>query len=206
MSAVAGLPAFEPGPVVLEGRHVRLVPLVAEHLDGLCAAGADAQIFRWMGALSFADRQRGAAHVDWSLGEATAGRAVPFTIVRRDDERLVGQTQLFDIHRADRGLEIGWTWIGRPWQRTPVNTDCKRLLLGHLFDDLGALRVQLKTDSRNTASRAAMERIGCQFEGVLRNHRVLPDGSLRHSAFYSVIREEWPTVRAHLDGLLTRAD
>ena len=205
MSAVpAGLPPFTPGPVTLEGRHVRLVPLVPEHLDGLCAAGADDDLFRWLGDLRFSDRQRASRHLDWSLAEAAAGRAVPFTILLATDGTPVGQTQYLDLQPADRGLEIGWTWIGRPWQRTPVNTECKRLLLGHAFDDLGALRVQLKTDGRNAASRAAMKRIGCRFEGLLRNHRILPDGSLRHSAYYSVIREEWPAVRQHLDELLAR--
>jgi RimJ/RimL family protein N-acetyltransferase len=124
---------------------------------------------------------------------------VPFAIVLRASGRAVGSTRYIDIRRAHRGLEIGWTWIGREWQRTAVNSECKRLLLEHAFEVLGALRVQLKTDARNTRSQRAIERLGAKREGVLRAHMVLADGFVRDSVMYSVIAAEWPSVKQGLE-------
>ena len=220
---------FAPRPLVLTGRHVRLVPLTRGHLEPLLAAGTDPELWRWMPRPYFADRALASAWVDAALAEMDAGRAVVFaTCAPRGEEahdagdvgdagnadgergtgdaawQPVGSTRFFDIQPEHRALEIGWTWIGTPWQRSAVNTEAKLLMLTHAFEALGALRVQLKTDSRNARSRAAMERIGCQFEGVLRNHMLLPDGSHRHSAFYSVIADDWPQCKAHMEGLLAR--
>jgi RimJ/RimL family protein N-acetyltransferase len=196
-------PDFDPRPVVLEGRHVRLEPLTREHLDPLLAVGDDPAIWRWMPHDYFCDRDLARAWIEEAVTEMEAGRAVVFATCHRDDGP-VGCTRFFDIARPHRSLEIGWTWIAPPWQRSPVNTEAKLLMLGHAFDDLGALRVQLKTDSRNDKSRRAMERVGCRFEGVARNHMLLPDGSHRHSAFYSVIADEWPQVKAGLQARLTQ--
>jgi len=208
MTELDELPAFAPQPVVLEGQHVRLEPLGPQHIDELLDAGADREVFRWMPTVDFTSRASAAAWLDAAVAEGEAGRAVAFATCALQPDgtaRAVGSTRFFDFIPPNRGLEIGWTWIGRPWQRTALNTEAKRLMLGHAFEAWGALRVQLKTDSRNAKSRAAMERIGCGFEGVLRNHVLLPDGSMRHSAFYSVIAEEWPAVRERLDGFLGRS-
>ena len=116
--------------------------------------------------------------------------------------RAIGSTGYLDIDRPNRALEIGMTWYGLAYQRTAVNTECKYLLLRHAFDDLGALRVCLKTDSRNVRSQQAIERIGAIREGTLRNHRITWDGVNRHSVFYSVIDSEWPAVRSALEAKL----
>jgi RimJ/RimL family protein N-acetyltransferase len=196
--------SFAPLPLVLTGRHAELQPLGQKHLDDLLDAVSDAELWRWMPRQYFLDRGLAREWIDTAVTEQADGRAVPFAIIDRTSGRAVGSTRLFDFHREHRGLEIGWTWIGTAHQRTALNTECKRLLFGHAFDDLDALRVQLKTDSRNKRSRAAMERVGASFEGVLRNHVLLPSGDMRHSAYYSVIAEDWPAIRQRLDELLDR--
>jgi len=193
---------FEPRPLVLTGTHAELRPLEQEHRDDLLAAGSDPELWRWMPRQYFLDADLAFAWIETAVTERAEGRANPFAIIDRDTGRAVGSTRLFNYQRAHRGVEIGWTWIGTKHQRTPINTECKRLLLGHAFSDLDALRVQFKTDSRNQCSRTAIERIGARFEGVLRNHVLLPSGDMRHSAYFSVIAEEWPAVREHLDALL----
>ncbi|MFP6614994.1 MAG: GNAT family protein, partial [Candidatus Hydrogenedentota bacterium] len=116
---------------------------------------------------------------------------VPFAIKHMEDDKIVGSTRYIDVRREHRGLEIGWTWVGLDYQRTPVNTECKFLLFKHAFDDLGAFRVQLKTDSRNDQSQNAIQRIGAKREGTLRNHTKLWDGYLRHMVMFSVTHKEW---------------
>ena len=116
--------------------------------------------------------------------------------------RVVGSTSYLNISRGDRGLEIGSTWLGRPWQRTGINTEAKYLLLRHAFEDLGAVRVQLKTDARNLQSQAAIERLGAVREGVLRKHMLVRDGHLRDSVMYSVTDDEWPAVKTRLEVLV----
>lgn len=200
-------PPFDPRPLVLEGRHVWLEPLAPRHLDELLVAGADRELFRWMPTVDFSKRDSAAAWIDAAVAEMEAGDGVVFaTCVRRDDgpPLAVGSTRFFDLRREHRALEIGWTWIGTPWQRSAVNTEAKRLMLACAFERWGARRVQLKTDSRNVRSRAAMERVGASFEGILRHHVVLPDGSPRDSAFYSILAGEWPGVRDRLDAFLGR--
>jgi RimJ/RimL family protein N-acetyltransferase len=204
MRGAMSSPAFDPRPVVLEGRHVRLEPLTRDHLEPLLAVGDDPAIWSWMPRAFFCDRALATDWVDEAIAEMEAGRAVVFATCHRSEDRPVGCTRFFDIQRPQRSLEIGWTWIATPWQRTPVNTEAKLLMLGHAFEDLGALRVQLKTNSGNERSRRAMERIGATFEGVARNHMLLPSGDHRHSAFYSVINDEWPQVKALIEGLLAR--
>jgi len=133
------------------------------------------------------------------------GREVPFVIVDRRSGRIAGSTRFLEITPAHRGIEIGWTWLSPDAWRTAINTECKRLLLGHCFDTLGMIRVQLKTDRRNERSQRAIERLGATREGVLRHHRIMPDGYLRDTVYYSILAEEWPAVRTRLDAWL-RAD
>jgi RimJ/RimL family protein N-acetyltransferase len=194
---------MDPRPVVLEGSVVRLEPLAQAHTADLFAV-LDDEIWRFMPSAVARTIEDVRAMIDEAIAAARLGTEVPFAIVLRASGRAVGSTRYIDIRRAHRGLEIGWTWIGREWQRTAVNSECKRLLLEHAFEVLGALRVQLKTDARNTRSQRAIERLGAKREGVLRAHMVLADGFVRDSVMYSVIAAEWPSVKQGLERSLDR--
>jgi len=190
-------------PVVLEGSVVRLEPLSLDHLAGLTEVGLDAELWRWTIAniSSPADLR---AYVVAALEAAGEGREVPFATVERSSRRVIGSTRFLAIDAHHRRLEIGYTWIAPPWQRGPVNTEAKLLMLAHAFDTLGALRVEFKTDSLNERSRRALLAIGAAEEGTLRNHMVTDTGRRRHSVYYSVIDDEWPQVRMHLESRLAR--
>ncbi|HEX4897912.1 MAG TPA: GNAT family N-acetyltransferase [Candidatus Limnocylindrales bacterium] len=190
-------------PVTLEGRIVRLEPLAERHLDDLAAVGLDAAIWRWTIARP-ATRDDLAAWLAAAVSNRAAGTELPFATVDVASGRAIGSTRFLSIVPEHRRLEIGWTWVGRAFQRTGANREAKLLQLGHAFGDLGANRVEFKTDSRNEASRAALLGIGATFEGIFRNHMVMPDGPLRHSAYYAVTVEDWPAVRTHLEQLLDR--
>jgi RimJ/RimL family protein N-acetyltransferase len=136
--------------------------------------------------------------IEQACEESAAGRQIPFAIIHLASGRAVGSTRYLDIRREDRGIEIGWTWLGKAYQRTAMNTECKWLLLRHAFETLAAHRVQLKTDLRNLASQRAIERLGAVREGVLRRHMLLPDGHLRDSVYYSILDTEWPAVKERL--------
>lgn len=197
--------------VTLSGRHVRLEPLGERHAADLAEAGHDAEIWRYIPREPLADVEDAREFIRSALEAAKDGSQMPFAIVeqvsdlRRNDSsgnatgRAIGSTRYLDIRREHRGLEIGWTWLGRAWQRTAANTECKRLLLEHAFERLGALRVQLKTDARNLKSQRAIERIGGVQEGVLRAHMVMPDGFVRDSVMYSITAGEWPAVKRRLE-------
>jgi len=189
---------MEAGPVTLSGRHVRLEPLAERHAADLAEAGRDEEIWRYMPRRPLARVEDALEFIGAALEAAKDGSQVPFAIVEPSG-RAIGSTRYFDIRREHRGLEIGWTWLGRAWQRTAVNTECKRLLLEHAFEALGALRVQLKTDARNLRSQRAIERIGGVREGVLRAHMVMPDGFVRDSVMYSITAGEWPGVKRRLE-------
>jgi RimJ/RimL family protein N-acetyltransferase len=186
-------------PVTLTGRVVRLEPLSEAHVPDLTIAGQDESIWRYMlyGIVRTEAQMR-----EWVreiLSRQAHGTDLPFAVIHLEAGRAIGSTRYLDIRHDDRGLEVGGTWYGVAYQRTAVNTECKYLLLRHAFEGLGCLRVQLKTDLRNERSQKAIERIGAVKEGVLRNHMILPDGSIRHSVFYSIIDSEWPGVKAQLE-------
>jgi RimJ/RimL family protein N-acetyltransferase len=187
-------------PVTLEGAHVRMEPLdLARHWDGLLAIGLEPSLWRWtIAQIASADALR--AYLDEALREAAAGRALPFATIDRASGRVAGCTRFGNIDAHHRRMEIGWTWVGLPWQRTHINTNAKYLMLRHAFETLRCGRVELKTDARNDKSRTAMERMGAQFEGVLRQHMLRDDGTWRDSAYYSVLDHEWPAVKARLEG------
>ncbi len=193
-----------PTPVTLElpGGRARLVPYSHEHVPQLVEAMGDGSLFRWMPVPPPVTPELMSAFMGKALGAQARGEEIAFTIMDRSTGRAVGSTRYLDIRHADMGLEIGWTWLGDAAQRTSINTECKLLLLRHAFEELGALRVQLKTDARNARSRAAIGRIGARFEGILRRQRVLPDGHVRDSAYYSIIAQEWEFVRDRLDFML----
>ena len=124
--------------------------------------------------------------------------------MERSSGLVIGSTRFGSIDREHLGVEIGWTWIAQRWQKTPINTEAKYLMLKHAFEKLGCIRVQFKTDSQNTQSRAALLRIGAREEGVFRNHMVTYSGRIRHTVYFSIIKSEWPHVKARLEDKLQR--
>lgn len=196
---LAGLPLFDPRPVVLSEFSVRLEPLASGHAaDLFVAAAQDPETWRYMPVSGFADVAAVERWIDEAAERRAAGGEIAFAIVDALAGRAVGSTRYLDIRREHRGLEIGYTWLSPTVRRTAMNTICKYLLLCHAFDSLGAIRVQLKTDSRNAVSQTAIDRLGAVREGMLRNHMICWDGSLRDSVYYAIIRADWPAIRARL--------
>ena len=167
------------------------MPLAPEHTESLFENIGHPNIFRYMPYKGPETLDEMRALVDTSLELAQREGDVPFAIKHLEDDTFVGSTSYIDVRKNDRGLEIGGTWVGLDYQRTPVNTECKFLLLKHAFEDLGAFRVQLKTDSRNNKSQEAIARIGAKREGTLRNHMKLWDSHLRHTVMFSITHKEW---------------
>ncbi len=185
--------------VVLERGPVRLEPLAEAQLEALWACAQDADLWRHSPE-PVHTREDLAEYLRQALLAAAVGAAMPYAIVHQD--RIVGSTRLARIDRHHGVAEIGWTWIARDWQRSIVNTSCKRLLLGHAFDVLELARVELRCHAENHRSRAAIERLGARHEGILRSHMHMPAGPRRDTCVYAILREEWPQVRARLDGFL----
>ena len=196
-------PDFDPRPITLNGEHVRLVALRMEHAQALLEAADEDEIWRWM-----LPRPRGVEgyerYIRWALDQTVLGQQLPFAVMRKTDGVLVGTTRYAHIDPPNRTLEIGYTLYGKGARRTPVNTECKLLLLRHAFETLGANRVWLQTDKRNEPSQAAIARLGATKEGELRNERVLSDGHLRTSVVFGITKEDWPRVRERLLGYLAR--
>jgi RimJ/RimL family protein N-acetyltransferase len=189
-------------PLVLEGRRIRLEPLSRDHLADLAAVAYDASIWRWTIARPI-DEAGLRTWVDQALANAAAGTEVPFATVDQASGRAIGSTRYLSIVAEHRRLEIGWTWVGMAFQRTGANREAKLLQLTHAFEGLGAHRVEFKTHAANERSRAALLGIGATFEGVFRRHMIMPDGSRRDSAYYSVTIDDWPRVKAALaEGLV----
>ena len=186
-------------PVMLEGDHVRLEPLTLGHLEVLCAVGLDPELWRWTG-VTVTTRERMDAYVRTALEWQVAGSAVPFATVERASGKVVGSTRFANMSVQDRRVEIGWTWIAPPWQRTVINTEAKYLMLRHAFEVWDMNRVELKTDVLNTKSRRAIERLGAKEEGVFRHHQVTESGRLRDTVYYSILREEWGEIGKRLAG------
>lgn len=182
---------FHPKPVTLQDERVRLEPLQAQHAPGLYAVGRASRIWEFLPGVLFRDLDDAASWIDGTRRETDSGKRIAFAIVDLGANCIAGSTSYLDITRDHRMLEIGWTWLGIAYQRTFINTVCKFLLLRHAFEVLGAIRVQFKTDRCNTRSRQAIERIGGAFEGIHRNHMILPDGKIRATAFYSITDSEW---------------
>ncbi len=187
--------------VTLTGRHVRLEPMTEAHIPALAEIGAGQDFWHFM---LYGEMRTDADMRGWVTDILNRKGDLPFVAVHLASGRVAGATRFLNVVPKDRGLEIGGTWYGPEFQRTAVNTECKYLLLRHAFETLGAIRVQLKTDSRNVRSQKAIERIGGVKEGVLRNHMILPDGYIRHSVFYSIVDSEWPAVKTKLEAMLSR--
>jgi RimJ/RimL family protein N-acetyltransferase len=190
-------------PVTLEGSRVRLEPLRREHLDDLRQVAFDAPIWRWT-IMGDQDEPGLVRWVETALANAESGLEQPFATVDTATGRAIGSTRFLSIVPEHRRLEIGWTWIGTAFQRTGMNREAKLLQLTHAFETLGANRVEFKTHARNEPSRNALAGIGARFEGVFRHHMIMPDGSVRDSAYFSVIAPEWPRVKAGLRASIER--
>jgi RimJ/RimL family protein N-acetyltransferase len=188
-------------PVTLTGRFVRLEPLTSGHVDALLRFASEPSIWTWMPTPA-ADRAALEAWVEDALAAQRAGTALPFATVLAKENLVVGSTRYLNIAPRDGRVEIGATWIGVPHQRSPVNTEAKYLMLRHAFETLGATRVELKTHALNEKSRRAIERIGAVFEGIHRKHMLHQGGTRRDTAWYSILDDEWPSIKARLEGIV----
>jgi RimJ/RimL family protein N-acetyltransferase len=190
-------------PVVLEGRHARLEPLTASHLAGIRAAAADGELWRlWYTSVPAPEAT--AQWLDRALDMRERQDAMPFAVLDTARGDVVGSTRYFNVDAANRRLEIGHTWYAKGAQRTPINTECKLLLLTHAFEKLGCIAVEFRTHWFNHASRAAIARLGAKQDGVLRNHQLMPDGGRRDTVVFSILDGEWTAVKSHLNFLLAR--
>lgn len=189
---------------VLEGQHVRLEPLDVRHLDGLCAVGLDPELWHWE-VIRKRSREDMQVYVRKALDERQRGVSLPFATVFLETGQVIGSTRYLNMDPANRRVEIGATWIGRPWQRTAVNTEAKYLMLRHAFEVLRCFRVELKTDVLNERSRRAILRLGAKEEGILRRHVVTDTGRVRDTVYYSILDSEWPPVKSHLQAKLAVA-
>jgi RimJ/RimL family protein N-acetyltransferase len=185
-------------PVTLEGTGVRLEPLAQRHHAALTEIGLEEDLWRWTSAPVRTPDDM-AAYIALALAERDAGRALPFATVDRATGTIIGSTRYAAIEPTHRRVEIGWTWLGRAWQRTAANTEAKYLMLRHAFETLGCVRVELKTDALNERSRAAIRRIGAREEGTLRRHMVTSTGRIRDTVYYSILDGEWTQVKAELE-------
>ncbi|MFT9847073.1 GNAT family N-acetyltransferase [Aneurinibacillus sp. REN35] len=187
----------------LTGRRAKLVPMHTDHMEGLFEAGNNAQIWTYMPYKieTMNDMKR---LVDEALAARGRGEEFPFVIVDQNTGKIVGSSRFLNVSQANRTLEIGWTWYHPTVWRTSINTECKYLLLHHCFGTLSTIRVEFKTDARNIRSQRAIERLGAVKEGVRRNHRILPDGYIRDSVYYSIIAQEWDAVKVRLQHLLKK--
>jgi N-acetyltransferase len=188
-------------PRVLEGPTIRLEPLTLDSLDGLCDAGLDPELWK-LTVSRIRTRADMLRYLEDALADQRAGQALPFATVWRATGRVIGSTRFGNASPPNRRVEIGWTWLARPWQRTGANTEAKYLMLRHAFEQWGCIRVELKTSALNHRSRAAILRIGAREEGTLRHHMINEDGSLRDSVFFSLLAEEWPEARRRLEAML----
>ena len=190
----------------MEGELVAVEPLRSEHECGLFEAGHDREMWTYLTAFpdAYETRERFHLWLEEALAATASGTEAAWAILDRASGRPIGSTRYMALRPEHRSLEIGWTWLGRLWWRTGANVETKLLLFGRAFERLGCERVELKCDARNARSRAAMEALPAQFEGIHRRHMALPDGSWRDTAWYSVVRPEWPEVRAALRERLAR--
>ncbi len=185
-------------PVTLEGVHVRLEPLTAAHVEPLAAVGLDPAIWRWtLSRVTTPAEMRD--YVEGALVAQAAGTVLPFATVARAGGQVVGTTRYGNYSPKDRRVEIGWTFVAPPWQRTAINTEAKLLMLRHAFTDLQCVRVELKSNAANAASCRAILALGATEEGTLRRHSVLPDGTWRDTTYFSILDREWPAVEERLE-------
>jgi RimJ/RimL family protein N-acetyltransferase len=189
------------GPMILEGNYARLEPLTVEHTMGLADIGLDEDLWKWI-PTPVRTLEEMSAYVQTALREGASGSALPFALIDKASGRIIGSTRYGNIDRLHHRVEIGWTWVARQWQRSAVNTEMKYLLLRHAFETLKCIRVELKTDSLNERSRAAILRIGAREEGTFRNHMITASGRIRHTIYFSILDSEWLDVKTRLESKL----
>ena len=190
-------------PVTLRGANVALVPLAQSHRDDLIEAVKDGELWNlWYTFVPPPDRME--VEIARRLGLQEAGSMLPFAVIESSSGKAVGMTTYMNVDAANRRVEIGSTWYRARVQRSALNTECKRLLLGHAFETLDCIAVEFRTHFFNQQSRRAIERLGAKLDGVLRNHQRAANGTLRDTCVYSITLAEWPTVKAHLDWQLQK--
>jgi len=190
-------------PVSLEGQYIRLEPLSMDHYAGLCEVLLDEEISHWLP--SPVDTPEALHHfIELAIKLQAEGITLPFATIYKPENRVVGTSRFLSIDNVNHHVEIGATLVGKLWQRTVVNTEAKYLMLRHGFETLGCLRVEFKTDSLNTKSRNALARLGATQEGIFRNHIICSNGRIRHSVYFSITDEEWPTVKVNLEEKLAQ--
>lgn len=187
----------------LDGSIVVLEPLVEEHADDLWRAAQSPQIWSWLAHVG-ESRERFDEWMQMALDAAESGAEGPFAIRARDSDTIVGSSRYLHVRPDDRALEVGWSWLEPGAWRTGANVETKLLMLGHAFEALGCLRVEFKTDARNGRSRAALAALPARFEGIMHKHMTVPDVGVRDSAYFSIVDDEWPEVRANLERRLRR--
>jgi RimJ/RimL family protein N-acetyltransferase len=191
-----------PEPIELRGKHALLRPLIRQHHDGLVEAARDGELWQlWYTSIPSPERM--ASEVERRLGLQAQGSMLPFTVFDAAG-RIAGMTTYMNIDAVSKRVEIGSTWYAARAQRTPLNTECKLMLLHHAFERLDCIAVEFRTHRLNSQSRRAIERLGAQLDGVLRAHSRAGDGSLRDTAVYSITAAEWPAVKSHLSWQLAR--
>lgn len=194
---------IKPHPITLEGHGVRLEPLAQEHHDGLVDAACDGRLWElWFTSVPEPEQMQ--LYISQALAGQQEGHTLPWTVRDLTSGAIIGSTRYHDIVAAIDRVEIGYTWYGKRWQRSHINTGCKLLLLGHAFDGLGCKVVGLRTDNFNFASQRAIEALGAKKDGVIRHHRARRDGSVRDTVIYSIVASEWPDVKRHLEMRLAR--
>ena len=191
-------------PTVLEGVHIRLVPLTLSHHAELCEIGLDDRLWRYT-TIRVQTPDEMLQYIEAALQEQAAGTALPFVIIEKSSGKVIGATRYHSINKMHRHLEIGYTWVAIGWQRTPVNTEAKYLLLKQAFEQYGCIRVQFKADSSNEPSRRALLRIGAKQEGILRNYVISSHKGARDMALFSILDSEWAEVKANLERKLEGA-
>ena len=184
--------------LVLEGRHVRLEPPSHAHSPDLAMVALDPELWRWT-TVQIHSVDDLNAYIDGIIALRASGAAIPFIAIDRSTGRAIGGTRFANMDAQNRRVEIGWTWLGRPYQRGAYNTEAKLLMLSHAFERMNCIRVEFRVNALNIKSREAVARIGAREEGTLRHHMILPDGRLIDWVYYSILREEWPGVRAGLE-------
>jgi N-acetyltransferase len=190
-------------PATLRGRYATLEPLAQHHHDGLVEAVKDGELWKlWYTSIPAPEKM--AAEIDRRLALQASGAMLPFTVIDQGARRPIGMTTYMNVDRANRRVEIGSTWYARSAQRTPINTECKLLLLTHAFEALDCIAVEFRTHFFNHQSRRGIERLGAKLDGVLRNHQIVANGTLRDTCVYSIIAGEWPAAKSHLAWQMTK--
>jgi RimJ/RimL family protein N-acetyltransferase len=188
---------YPPKPIVLSGEHVELLPIGMEFLQPLCEAVKDGELWKlWYTFIPTPETM--GAWIQKAMKEKEEGVSLPFVVKRKVDNKIVGSTRYMNIEKDIRRLEIGTTWYSKSVQRSFVNTECKYLLLTHSFESLSCRAVEFRTHRLNEQSRRAIERLGAQQDGILRNHRMMANGTIRDTAVYSILDTEWEGIKSNL--------